>query len=676
MLLCYMKLRVKYSGILSLMSLVLLMLSCEEERLLPVVKLYPPKIAHANFKKDAVFFKWNIRKTSEEILGYRISYENVARKKTAERLVGTSVVDGGFELAGLAEGEAYKVKIQAEYGEYAGAWSQAVEGVAGKPAGVKNFVLKKNTQSADWFLDLAWNKNEANKEKRLTIVGYDLRCFNNATNKTQSMTVAAVDEQVAYNKQTDVVALPLEAGSYQCDIVTKAENGLVSDSANLNVEIATVEKPVFNAPHAPWGAPIRFVKSFEHTYTLTSDKGGVVRLTESTTSPGVMEVSATEYAADVVVEARRNGYAGKVAASEAITFNKHDQGALTIGLQTSVPWSTRVELHAAETGSGSGRVVYAQAGGSTANGAKVTKAGIVTARGPGTVMVSATKAADAQYNAKTSPVATITFTKNLVVTPSAPTIEGTDGFWKKARPIAEHDASTYEYRIHPTVSGVRIANGSVEVHAQAGVQAQNVRVQRRTKETRRYFASPWSDGSAPLKFTNVIKVRTSVVSLTGVGEDVEYRGPIIIAVYTNSTKRQTVAGGAKKTVWQVDAIELDDEESRTYTVGQHATIQTLTIPFGTPYFVLSSNITAKYTVQESYEESYEVMVTRGGHRGTETKYRTAYRDKSRTANIGQKSTPWEHMLSQLLIGSVIETHTTDERDGIQLAIKVRLEIVE
>ncbi len=336
-----MKLRVICLYVLSLTSLVLLTLSCEEEKLLPVVKLYPPKIAQANFKKDAVFLKWNIRKTSEEILGYRISYENVARKKTAERLVGTSVVDGGFELAGLAEGEAYKIRIQAEYGEYSGAWSKVVEGVAGKPAGVKNLVIKKNTRSAHWFLDLAWNKNEANKEKRLTITGYDVRCFNDAMTKIQSITAAAVDGQATYKEKTDGAQLPLEAGRYQCEIVTKTDKAS-SDGVIVAVKIEEIEKPMFSAPHAEWGKAIRFVKSFGHTYTLKDDKGGVVNLRENPMM-GEMELMATESVADVVVEVRRNGYAGKVAISEAIEFRKRKGTAVAPRLSnTSVVWGAAI----------------------------------------------------------------------------------------------------------------------------------------------------------------------------------------------------------------------------------------------------------------------------------------------------------------------------------------------
>ncbi len=135
----------KYRILFACVYLASTVLSCDSEKLLPEVRLHPPKIEYSLFKKNTMILKWGIRKTKEEILGYRISYKATENEQAGQRLVSAKALGHNYELTGLVEGIPYKIKIQAVYDTYSGEWSKAVEGVTGKPETVQGFTLKKKT---------------------------------------------------------------------------------------------------------------------------------------------------------------------------------------------------------------------------------------------------------------------------------------------------------------------------------------------------------------------------------------------------------------------------------------------------------------------------------------------------------------------------------------------------
>ncbi len=97
-----------------------------------------------------------------------------------------------------------------------------------------------------------------------------------------------------------------------------------------------------------------------------------------------------------------------------ITFTKQEQGALEIAAPAqNQPWNSggvQLNLVLGKEGIGSGNLTYEKvSSGTTALGAGVTSAGVVTASGPGNVVVKATKRGDDKYNAKESNSVTVTF---------------------------------------------------------------------------------------------------------------------------------------------------------------------------------------------------------------------------------------------------------------------------
>ncbi len=115
------------------------------------------------------------------------------------------------------------------------------------------------------------------------------------------------------------------------------------------------------------------------------------------TSAGTCIVTATQ-AAD-------SNYLAVSSAPTAVTFSSAGQGTLTI-TSTKGTYGTAVTL-AVRGGAGAGQVSYSVTNG-TATGCQVTGSSLV-ATSAGTCLVTATKAADANYVAATSAVATVTF---------------------------------------------------------------------------------------------------------------------------------------------------------------------------------------------------------------------------------------------------------------------------
>ncbi len=147
---------------------------------------------------------------------------------------------------------------------------------------------------------------------------------------------------------------------------------------------------------------------YEQVLSGTTALGAIVTRDGVVTAkgPGTVRVKVTK--------ATDAQYNAKTSATISVTFTKRDQGELQIASSVSRPWNQGVSLGLVQgkTGSGTGKFKYEQVlSDTTALGAIVTRDGVVTAKGPGTVRVKVTKATDAQYNAKTSATISVTFTK-------------------------------------------------------------------------------------------------------------------------------------------------------------------------------------------------------------------------------------------------------------------------
>ncbi len=91
----------------------------------------------------------------------------------------------GFTIRKLEEGIQYWFKVQAIYEEFAGPWSEKAEGTTGKPQPPVNFKVEKNTGEAKWFVDVSWENDPLNDERKLNIEEYRVKCWdsNNPTSK-------------------------------------------------------------------------------------------------------------------------------------------------------------------------------------------------------------------------------------------------------------------------------------------------------------------------------------------------------------------------------------------------------------------------------------------------------------------------------------------------------------
>ncbi len=117
---------------------------------------------------------------------YGISYGIVNGKTIKKREVVSKFMEAeGFTIRKLKEGTQYWFKVQAIYEEFAGPWSEKAEGTTGKPQPPVNFKVEKNTLGTKWFVDVSWENNPLNDEKKLNIEEYRVKCWdsNNPTNK-------------------------------------------------------------------------------------------------------------------------------------------------------------------------------------------------------------------------------------------------------------------------------------------------------------------------------------------------------------------------------------------------------------------------------------------------------------------------------------------------------------
>ncbi len=287
--------------------------SCDSEKILYQVTPSKVKIVEASFKKDSLFLKWDVKKIKEEpIAAYGISYGMVNGNTIKERMIVSKYMqENGYTIRKLEEGTRYWLKIQAIYDEFSGPWSEKIEGITGHPQPPVNFTITKNTQEMQWYLELEWVENPLNKD--LTIKEYTLRCWDTEDIK-KHYEVSGKHYKVSTKGKLETNS----RAEYICSIITKTNKDIESKAVQKRIIFDDIEKPALSSTSVAWGTKITFPKSIYHSYELKDNKGGVVSLD---TSSDPATISATKPVTGIVVIAERNEYTGNIE-SAPITFTK------------------------------------------------------------------------------------------------------------------------------------------------------------------------------------------------------------------------------------------------------------------------------------------------------------------------------------------------------------------
>ncbi len=290
------------------------LVSCEPDKVLYTVIPQKAKIIESSFKKEAVFLKWNVKKLKEEkVAAYGISYGIVDGKTLNKREVVPKFMEKeGFTIRKLKEGTQYWFKVQAIYEEFAGPWSEKAEGTTGKPEPPVDFKVDKNTLGTKWFVDVSWENNPLNDERKLNIEEYRVKCWdsNNPTSKYEKTFSAPTKVSTKGVLETSGKV------NYVCSVQVKTDKGTLSEVKQSGVlAFDDIEKPAVSKRSERWGTPITLTKVVDHSYALKQAISGVV-FDESTG-----QVTATQPVTGIIIVAKRTGYTGS-AESELIEFTR------------------------------------------------------------------------------------------------------------------------------------------------------------------------------------------------------------------------------------------------------------------------------------------------------------------------------------------------------------------
>ncbi len=259
--------------------------------------------------------KWNVKKLKEEkVAAYGISYGIVDGKTLNKREVVPKFMEAeGFTIRKLKEGTQYWFKVQAIYEEFAGPWSEKVEGTTGKPQPPVNFTVDKNTKAAKWFVNVSWENNPLNDERKLNIEEYRVKCWdsNNPTSKYEKTFTAPTKVSTKGVLETSGKV------NYVCSVQVKTDKGTLSEVKQSGVlAFDDIEKPAVSKRSERWGTTITLTKVAEHSYTLKDPTISGVVFDKSTG-----QVTATEPAANIIIVATRKDYTGSVE-SDPIEFTR------------------------------------------------------------------------------------------------------------------------------------------------------------------------------------------------------------------------------------------------------------------------------------------------------------------------------------------------------------------
>ncbi len=218
----------------------------------------------------------------------------------------------GFTIRKLEEGTRYWFKVQAIYEEFSGPWSEKAEGTTGKPEPPVDFKVNKNTLGKKWYVDVSWENDPLNDEKKLNIEEYRVKCWDSNNPKDKFDKTFTAPTKVS----TKGVLETSGKVNYVCSVQVKTDKGTLSEVKQSGVlAFDDIEKPAVSKRSESWGNPITITKVADHSYELKQAITGVA-FDKSTG-----QITATQPAARIIIVAKRRGYTGSVE-SDPIEFTR------------------------------------------------------------------------------------------------------------------------------------------------------------------------------------------------------------------------------------------------------------------------------------------------------------------------------------------------------------------
>ncbi len=282
---------------------------------------------------------------------------------------------------------------------------------------------------------------------------------------------------------------------------TTTNTGIKSDSVSAKVEIADIEKPVFNRTAAPWGTAISFMKSFQHRYKLEDDKSGLVTCKEcGDNSQSEVQIEAIYPVTDVIIIVSRDGYQKEIK-SEKIEFTEQAGVAVKPNLSsTSEVWGKPITFIAKDN------YIYTLQGNTTGvNLDTKTQQGIITAtQGAKGLTIVATRKADNKYFKASTASDTFEFKKKVRVANKPPILSSTSEVWggKQITFTVEKD---YEYTLQGNTTGVNFDANNGIITATQGAKGLTIVATR--KADNKYLAASATSGT--FTFTKQTKTPSS-----------------------------------------------------------------------------------------------------------------------------------------------------------------------
>ena len=189
------------------------------------------------------------------------------------------------------------------------------------------------------------------------------------------------------------------------------------------------------------------------------DSGGTA--SGCSVTAGVLSVTSTGTCLVTATQAGDGNYNPVSSPQTTVTFAPADQAPLTV-TSTSGTFGSGLTL-TTSGGSGTGDVSYAVTNG-TASGCSIS-AGMLSVSSAGTCLVTATKAADANYNSASSPQTTVTFAPAAQAPLSVTSTSGTYGSGLTLTTSGGSGTGDLSYAVDPggTASGCSITAGVLSV---------------------------------------------------------------------------------------------------------------------------------------------------------------------------------------------------------------------
>ncbi len=494
--------------------------------------------------------------------------------------------------------------MRAFYEEFAGPWSEKIEGTTGKPQPPVNFKVEKNTEKAKWFVNVSWENDPLNDEKKLNIEEYRVKCWdsNNPTNKYEKTFSAPT------KVSTEGILETSGKVNYVCSVQVKTDKGTLSEVKQSGVlAFDDIEKPAVSKRSERWGTPITLTKVADHSYELKQAISGVA-FDKSTG-----QVTATQPAARIIIVAKRKDYTGSVE-SDPIEFTRQAGSTLNFAnIDVPVEYGKSGNTHTQKsaTGSGSGdlrNIEYSIS--PTGVGASVdTVSGkvVFTLAAIGkTFTITARKAESAKYEAQTASYQLRVRANTNTGDITKPAVSKRSERW--GTPITVRKVADHSYKLKQAISGVAFDESTGQVTATQPV-ARIIIVATRTG----YAGSVESD---PIEFT---RQAGSMLNFANIDVSVEYNksGNTHTQIASND---RVVAGDTGVVSYSISPI------------GAGASIDTAS---GKVVFTLAA-IGKTFTITATKAESAKYEAQTASYQLTVAKFKIAF---------SQASAPWDTVIT-------------------------------